>query len=205
MTTNTVRPCRSLKPSDCPYHGAMIRMDDALASGDFNAYTAARAAFDVAADAKKHAVFNLNLPEAPAGATYEYAGASMTNEVGAILYQIRAKRNIPSVGVKKGDLGGWVDPTRLSNRKRISGNAWVGGNAQLYGNASIAGAALINENAEVFGDAWISGQATISGNAEVFGKAMISDYAQVDGDAEVSGNAIVSGYRKISGNDTVRW
>ena len=67
---------------------------------------------------------------------------------GVQLFRIKAL--ISFEGVKKGDVGGYVE-----NEKNLSqyGNAWVSGNAKVSGDAEVSG------NAEVYGDAKVYGDA----------------------------------------------
>ena len=77
---------------------------------------------------------------------------------GTTLYRIKALKDFG--GVKKGDLGGWIESERNLYQE---GKAWVYGNAYVSGNAEVCG------DAKVFGKAWVSGQAEVSGNAWVSG------------------------------------
>ena len=56
----------------------------------------------------------------------------LTNEtrefIGLTLYRIRALKDVPSIEVKSGDLGGFIE--KESNLSQ-EGNAWVAGNAQV--------------------------------------------------------------------------
>ena len=74
---------------------------------------------------------------------------------GVQLFRIKAL--ISFKGVKKGDVGGYVE-----SEKNLSqhGNAWVSGDAKVYGDAKVSG------NAEVSGNAWVSGDAKVSGDAD---------------------------------------
>jgi hypothetical protein len=63
--------------------------------------------------------------------------------LGVTVYRIRACVEISCLGVKVGDLGGYVEK---ENNLDITGNAWV------------------------YGNAWVSGNARVSGNAWVYGK-----------------------------------
>ena len=64
---------------------------------------------------------------------YELTGTTKVNDWGVTVHQIRATEDIPRFGVSKGDLGGWVESETLRNGDaRVSGNAWVFGNAQVY-------------------------------------------------------------------------
>ena len=79
---------------------------------------------------------------------FELTDNTRVNFMGVTLYQIRATEDIPARGVRKGDLGGWVESAELTNGDaRVSGDAWVYGNAEVYGNARVSG------NARVYGDA----------------------------------------------------
>ena len=77
----------------------------------------------------------------------EHKHFKLTKEVkifdGITLYRIQATKDLPN-GVKKGDLGGYVE--KLEN---LDGNAWVYGDARVYG------------------DAWVSGNVRVYGNAKV--------------------------------------
>ena len=80
---------------------------------------------------------------------------------GITLHRIRALRDIPSVGVKSGDLGGWIE--KESNLCQ-NDNAWVYGGAEVYDDAWVC------ENAQVYENARVYGGAEVCGNAEVCGK-----------------------------------
>ena len=82
--------------------------------------------------------------------SFEFTGEEKVNRYGVTVRRIRATRDIPRVGVKKGDEGGWIDSAELtSGDARVSGNAWVSGNAQVFGNARVSG------------NAWVSGDARV--------------------------------------------
>ena len=57
------------------------------------------------------------------------------NFCGITLHRIRALRDIPSVKVKSGDLGGWIE--KESNLTQY-GNAMVGGDAKVFDDAKEA-------------------------------------------------------------------
>ena len=107
---------------------------------------------------------------------------------GITLYRIQALVDIPSIGVKAGDLGGWIAGEHNLSQE---GDAWVCGNAKVYenawvyGNAMACGWAKVYDNAKVYGNAKVCGWAVVFGNAEVCGDA------KVYGDAEVSGYTVV--------------
>ena len=83
---------------------------------------------------------------------------------GVTLHQIQALRDIPTHGVKTGDMGGWIEK---EDNLEHDGNAWVYGNASVYGNARVGG------NAEVYGNASVYGNARVCGDAMVY---KTSDY-----------------------------
>ena len=110
------------------------------------------------------------------------------NFCGITLHRIRALRDIPSVKVKSGDLGGWIEK---ENNLTQDGDAWVSGNAKVYGDAMVFDDAIVCGNATVFDDA------EVSDNAAVFDDAAVYDDAIVYGDAEVCGNAKVYGDAEV--------
>ena len=132
---------------------------------------------------------------------------------GYTLYRIEANKDLPGHGVKKGDLGGWIE-----NEDRLNGNAWIADEAKVFANAIVWGNAevyceaevcdyakvlgntLIFGNAKVHGNAKIRGCAEVGGNARIFGNAVVQGYAEVRDNAEVADNAIVSNNAKVSGD-----
>lgn len=57
---------------------------------------------------------------------FELTDESKVNLFGVRVYRIRATEDIPRWGVRKGDLGGWVESAELtSGDARVYGNAWV--------------------------------------------------------------------------------
>ena len=93
---------------------------------------------------------------------------------GVTLYRIRATEDIPSRGVRKGDMGGFVQSTHLpSGDARVSGAAWVSGDARVYGAARVSGDARVSGAAEVYGDARVYGAARVYGDARVSGNAEV--------------------------------
>ena len=128
------------------------------------------------------------------------------NLCGITLHRIRALRDIPSVKVKSGDLGGWIE--KESNLTQygdamvcgdaiVSDNAMVCGNAMVYGDAKVSDIAMVCDNAMVYGDAEVSDNAMVSDNAKVCDNAKVSDNAMVCGDAMVYGNAMVGGNAEV--------
>jgi hypothetical protein len=78
---------------------------------------------------------------------YEFTGETKTNAWGVTVQQIRATVDIPRAGVKKGDIGGWIESAELRNGDAlVYGNAWVSGNAWVYGNAWVSGDAQVEQS-----------------------------------------------------------
>lgn len=129
----------------------------------------------------------------------ELTDETTSSEYGITLYRIRAIEDIPRHGVKKGDLGGWVESLLLENGDyRIRDNAWVADDAQVYGYAQVFGRARVFENARLFGNAQIRGRAQVFGHAEVSGRAKVFGHAEVFGNAKVGGEVWVFGNAVIS-------
>lgn len=96
------------------------------------------------------------------------------------LHRIQATRDNPVLGIRKDELGGFIE-----HERNLNDNAWVSDNAMVFGNAQIG------DRAQILGEAQVFGNATVYGNGKVFDKAMIFGYARVSGSAEVSDNAQV--------------
>ena len=60
---------------------------------------------------------------------------------GRKLYRIEALVSIERWGIKKGDLGGWVESEKNLD---VSGDAWVSGDAQVSGDARVSGNAQVS-------------------------------------------------------------
>lgn len=70
---------------------------------------------------------------------FELTSESIVNVWGITLFRIKATVNITNRNVKKGDKGGFVESTHLSNGDaRVYGDAWVYGDAQVFGNARVS-------------------------------------------------------------------
>ena len=108
---------------------------------------------------------------------YKLTNETITIGNGETLFRIRALVNIEAIGVKIGDLGGYI---KKEENLSHYGNAWVGGNA------------VVCDDARVYGNAWVSGDARVYGNAWVSGDARVGGNAWVSGDARVGGNAEIN-------------
>ena len=79
---------------------------------------------------------------------YEFTGETKV-VFGITLKRIRALMGFGVIA--KGELGGWIE--KEENLSRVSGDAWVFGNARVSGNAWVSGDAWVFSNARVLGDA----------------------------------------------------
>lgn len=101
------------------------------------------------------------------------------------LHRIRALRNIPETGVKRGDLGGWIESE--GNLSQVSGTAWVSGTARVFGTA------------QVFDNAHVSGTAQVFDNARVFESRHVITIGPVGSeDRTVTIHRIVDGGHRIA-------
>ena len=119
------------------------------------------------------------------------------------LWQIVALIDIPEIGVKVGDLGGWIGSEYNLSHMGIcwvSGDAWVSGNARVSGNAQVSGNVQIYGNANVYGDVHVSGDVYICGNANINGDVQIGGSVQIYGDAQIGGSVRISGTVHIFAN-----
>ena len=119
---------------------------------------------------------------------------------GHVLHRIKALINIPTMGVKAGDLGGWIETQ--SNLSQHDG-AWVYGDARVFGNAQVSGDARVYDSVWVYDNAQVSGDARVYDNVRVFDNAQVSGDARVFDSVWVYDNAQVSGDVKVYGGAQV--
>lgn len=121
------------------------------------------------------------------------------------LRRIRALRDIPTVGVKAGDLGGWIE--REHNLSQ-AGDAWVADEARIFDTARVdvfalvSGHAVVHEGAMVAGSARVYDHADVSGVAWVFGSAQVLGSVVINGNMRVTRDALVASDEDIL-HDTV--
>ncbi|AJD93176.1 hypothetical protein JMA_38580 (plasmid) [Jeotgalibacillus malaysiensis] len=87
---------------------------------------------------------------------------SMTNDKryfqGFLLSQIVAEEDIPKYGVKKGDVGGWIESeSNLSQQ----GTAWVRGGSYVYGHSRVAGDVLVEGNSRIGNESELQGRGVV--------------------------------------------
>lgn len=119
-----------------------------------------------------------------------------TNGLCRGLCRIQALRDIPEIGLRAGDIGGYVKSEENLAQDGICwifDNAIVKDNAQISCNAEISGRALVENNAQIFSNACVTGTAHVFGNAKVSSNAHISNEAKVGGHAKIEGRVRVRG------------
>lgn len=115
---------------------------------------------------------------------YEILPEPIAAPNGEVCHRIKALKDIPVVGVKKGDLGGCVsNATSLSH----SGSSWIFEGGFVVGNAIVEDDAIVGDGALV-GDT-----ACISGIAVICKGVVIDSNAQVGGDVVVRHGNIGNG------------
>lgn len=123
---------------------------------------------------------------------------------GIVCYRVRAIRNIPGLGIFKGDLGGWVQSLdNVEDNAVIAGNARATGNAVVKDNAVIQDDVIVRGNAVVKEESMISKSAIIDDDAVISGHAYISDNVLIENNAEVGEYAVVLNDVKIRGHACV--
>ena len=115
---------------------------------------------------------------------YEILPEPIVAPNGEVCHRIKALKDIPVIGVKKGDLGGCVsNATSLSH----SGSSWIFEGGFVVGNAIVEGDAIVGDGALV-GDT-----ACISGTAAIYKGVVVDSNAQVGGDVVVRHGNIGNG------------
>lgn len=68
--------------------------------------------------------------------------------------QIEALKDIPAIGVEKGDLGGWLEhPHCLSQ----NGNCWVGEHGFVFNHSKVAGNVVVSGHSKIFNECELQG------------------------------------------------
>lgn len=120
------------------------------------------------------------------------------------LYRIRALIDV-RYGVKKGDLGGYVQSAENLSQE---GTCWIADDAVVCENARVYEAAWITHKSHVSGQAEISGDAHVEGNAAVLENAhvtsgSVADHAVVRGNAEIKKDKRTRKSPRITGSALV--
>lgn len=124
--------------------------------------------------------------------TFEFTGETMLHGK-VVLNRIRAIVDIPERGVKKGDIGGWIE-----KEDNLFGNAWVYDESKIYGdskvydNAEIREGSEVRDEAKVYGESCIRNKSKIRDHASVFDNAIVNNKSEVKYCGRVYGNAIIT-------------
>jgi acetyltransferase-like isoleucine patch superfamily enzyme len=103
---------------------------------------------------------------------------------GEACYRIKALKDIPVIGVEKGDLGGCVsNATSLSH----SGSSWI------FKGGFVVGNAIVEDDAVVGDGALVGDTACISGTAAICKGVVVDSNAQVGGDVVIRHGMIGNG------------
>lgn len=114
-----------------------------------------------------------------------------------LVYRIQARVELPSMGVRAGDLGGFVESEENLSHE---GDCWIADDARVLGRSLVQDDAIISGDAMVRGESLIRDSAVITGYAQVessvvSGDSFVSEYARLDKasviDSKVSGTAMV--------------
>lgn len=146
-------------------------------------------------------------------------GGYETEEVTAIEFKrIRALRDIPEAGVKKGDLGGWIQTAEYDGERWYQlektaeqalsqeGSCWLDPGVVLYADCKIEG------NTQLKGFSWIEDQTSIKGNTIIKDSLVVAseinggkikdariEKSLIDGDTKIENYEI---YNSQIGTDT---
>jgi carbonic anhydrase/acetyltransferase-like protein (isoleucine patch superfamily) len=119
---------------------------------------------------------------------------------GRTLYRIVALRDMPHIGVMKGDFGGYVQSISNLDQK---GSAWVYPDGMVFGYATVQGDAAVFDNAKVYGNANVYEEAQVFDNAMVYGSALARGNAQIYDNAQVYEEGRIRRMARIYGNARV--
>lgn len=115
---------------------------------------------------------------------YEILPEPIAAPNGEVCHRIKALKDIPVIGVKKGDLGGCVsNATSLSH----SGSSWI------FEGGFVVGNAIVEDDAVVGDGALVGDTACISGTAAICKGVVVDSNAQVGGDVVVRHGMIGNG------------
>lgn len=112
--------------------------------------------------------------------------------------QLKALRDIPEHGVKKGDLGGFVNGWGILSQK---GSCWIGENAMVSGNVKVTDEAYVGGNAAILNN-FSNHTITIKDNASVKGNSILY-LARFDGESYPPGGMVIGDKASISGDCTI--
>lgn len=117
---------------------------------------------------------------------------------GQKIYRLKALRDIPLHGVKKGDFGGYVtSPSAVSH----DGNCWIGQQAVTYGDVTLKDDAYIGGTASVVCDR--ARYISITGNSQIIDEARVRVEATAKFNGGIFGDVIISGSAYVKNPKTI--
>lgn len=102
------------------------------------------------------------------------------------LYRIEALRDFG--GVKKGDLGGWI---QSEDNLSHEGTCWIYNNAKAFDLSSVTNDAMLLDNSMAYG------------KSRIYGNALLEDHATASGRSSIGDHATLANYSKAYGNSTI--
>lgn len=94
---------------------------------------------------------------------YELTEEFLHSSNGTRMFRIKALVNIPYHGVKRGELGGFIESV---NNLSHQGNAWVMPNCHVFGDSEISGDVIVKNGAEIQ-DSHLSDDMVVSGVVKI--------------------------------------
>lgn len=123
---------------------------------------------------------------------YELTEEFLHSSNGTRMFRIKALVNIPYHGVKRGELGGFIESV---NNLSQQGNAWVMPNCHVFGDSEISGDVIVKNGAEIQ-DSHLSYDIVVSGIVKIKDSHLtgnrfrIEDEASLD-DCEMRGEGVL--------------
>jgi NDP-sugar pyrophosphorylase family protein len=149
-----------------------------------------------------------------------YLGDTIWGKDQLTVYRIKALRDIPMHGVKKGDIGGQVTGQFVLSQE---GECWIDRGAQVFGGVIVSDNAYIGERAIVSNDVyahslqigenarirglariWLTEKglpdySLIRGNVNIYDEVQIINPCVIEGDFDIYNQATILGVKRISG------
>lgn len=117
----------------------------------------------------------------------------MTGETDSMgLTRIRALVDIPRYGVKKGQLGGFIESGRNLSQ---DGCCWIDKDARVFGFATVSGDAYVGARAAVFENARVGNEAQVYG--DVHGWSYVGGRSFIDYPVKLYGYVCVRGDSRV--------
>lgn len=151
---------------------------------------------------------------------YELLVDTMRIHRGKPHYRIKALVDVLSYGIRKGDLGGWVngehnlshegdcwvaDEALVTDSACVKDNAFICNKVEVMDNAVVSGNAYVSHDVVIADNAFVSDHTYVFGHVYVLDDAKIIDHAQVSEEAVISGDSIIQDYARVYGSARISW